>query len=85
MTNKIRAAYREMVRSCYHDTHKDFPQVGGNGIGVELRWRKSFAAFESDMGPPLKRGDKIMRRDTRQSFNRENCYWGTDNGQKKTN
>lgn len=65
-----------MRRRCLDKTFKDYPQYGGRGISVCLRWRDSFENFVEDMGH-RRPGTTLERKDREGDYTPANCVWAT--------
>lgn len=66
----------EMRARCGNPNHARYGCNGGRGIEVCAEWKVSFEQFLSDMGPkPENR--VLMRKDTKQNYNPQNCVWAT--------
>ena len=69
------AVWANMIQRCHNENSKDFYRYGGRGIVVCLRWRESFAAFLTDMGPRPTARHTIERRNNNFNYCKSNCEW----------
>jgi len=69
-------SWRAMVERCTYSRHPFYPDYGGRGITVCDRWRRSFAAFLSDMGV-RPTGHTLDRIDVDGDYGPGNCRWST--------
>jgi hypothetical protein len=68
----VSARYR-----CTIDKHPQWSNYGGRGIDMCQRWRESFAAFLSDMGPRPSPVHQLDRIDNDGHYEPGNCRWVT--------
>lgn len=71
--------WKDMMQRCDEFGHKDYPNYGGRGIKVCIRWF-SFEAFLEDMGkrPTDRTLDRI---NTNGDYESSNCRWATSEQQ----
>lgn len=68
--------WRGMIARCEYTQHKSFHNYGGRGIRVCRRWRMSFTAFLSDMGPRPSARHSLDRHPNRNgNYSPKNCRW----------
>lgn len=65
-----------MIRRC-----RERPDY--KALGVCLRWRKSFPAFLSDMGPRPSARHSIERKRNREGYSPTNCKWALSREQQR--
>lgn len=70
------AIWSGMKARCLNAKTKAYPNYGGRGIGVCDRWRDSFEAFLSDMGPRPP-GLSLERKNNNGNYEPGNCKWAT--------
>jgi hypothetical protein len=72
--------WQNMLGRCYNPADQRYHRYGARGIRVCARWRKSFAAFFSDMGPrPRGRRKRALfsidRINNNRGYSKKNCRW----------
>lgn len=79
--NPLYHLWHTMIARCHNPTHAAYRYYGNRGIKVCDRWRESFDAFVSDMGPrPI--GLEIDRIDPDGNYEPGNVRWANKRSQK---
>lgn len=74
------AVWCSMKARCHRPSDADFHLYGGRGISVCDRWKNSFTAFVSDMGPRPD-GFSVERIDNQKGYSPGNCKWASSKEQ----
>lgn len=69
--------WNHMLSRCFNPNVENYKYYGGRGITVCERWRNSFEAFLSDMGPRPTLKHSIERNKTDGNYEPANCRWAT--------
>jgi hypothetical protein len=76
MTPEYRA-WAALLARCYRPTSDAFPWYGAAGIKVCKRWRHSFSAFLTDMGPKPAPNFMLIRKQKDRDYTPSNCEWSS--------
>ena len=72
-----RSIWNSMIQRCHNPNDKAYKNYGGRGITVCDRWRDSFEAFYTDMGPRPAPRLTLERLENDGPYCKENCAWKT--------
>ncbi len=72
-----------MIKRCTNTKNEKYPDYGGRGICVCLRWLESFENFFADMGKRPHPDLSIERKNNDGNYEPDNCIWGTDEEQSR--
>ena len=67
--------WASLIQRCTNRKCSNFSDYGGRGIGVCDRWKESFEAFYSDMGPRPSAKHSIDRINNDGNYEPGNCQW----------
>ena len=70
-------SWRALIERCTNSAHPTYRNYGARGITVCSRWRESFSAFYSDMGPRPSPKHSIDRINNALGYEKTNCRWAT--------
>lgn len=66
-----------IISRCENQNTKSYEHYGGKGVGICQRWRDSFEAFLSDMGPRPSKSHSVERKKNEIGYEPDNCVWAT--------
>lgn len=73
--------WSDMIKRCENTETAGYDHYGARGIIICSRWRESFAAFYTDMGPKPSLQHSVERKDVDGNYEPSNCKWGTKDEQ----
>lgn len=77
-------SWNTMIHRCTNPKNHKYPDYGGRGIGVCIRWLDKiwgFKNFLSDMGNKPSKKHTIGRKDNEGNYEKDNCRWETTSQQ----
>lgn len=78
---KEKHVWAQIIQRTTNPNCKDYPDYGGRGIYVCMRWRYSYNNFIADMGPRPGSEYSIDRVDNNGHYEKDNCRWATSEQQ----
>jgi len=66
-----------MKQRCSNPNTTEYPRYGGAGVVVCDKWKDSFLAFYTDMGPRPTIHHSVDRKDNSLGYSPDNCRWAT--------
>lgn len=76
-------AWRGMINRCTNKNDAAFKNYGGRGIGISVRWHRSFEHFIADVGLRPTPHHSIDRIDNNGSYVKDNVRWATKKEQSR--
>lgn len=76
-------AWVGLIQRCTNRSHRKYPDYGGRGIRVCVRWRSSFQNFLHDVGRAPSRRYSIDRENNDGNYTPSNVRWATPSQQRR--
>lgn len=82
-SNRIGGLHYEIMRRCYNEKSISYSSYGAKGIIVCKEWHNKEVFKQWCLDNGWEKGLKILRKDSKKSYNPDNCYIGIYNNKKK--